>query len=83
VSGQHTAPDPHPGHRPVQHRDGRPPWCRECGLDATGRTPASRLPGQQPPAGTAQLQEQPSTPEAPAPTDTLLGIAPPEEDTTA
>lgn len=21
-------------HRPVQHRDGRPPWCDTCGLDA-------------------------------------------------
>lgn len=21
----------HPGHRPVQHRDGQPPWCDECG----------------------------------------------------
>lgn len=21
----------HPGHRPVQHRDGKPPWCGTCG----------------------------------------------------
>lgn len=21
----------HPGHSPVQNRDGKPPWCRECG----------------------------------------------------
>jgi len=38
----------------VQHRDGRPPWCRECGLDATGRAPASRLPGQRPPTAASQ-----------------------------
>ena len=24
-------------HRPVQHRDMRPPWCRACGRDALGR----------------------------------------------
>lgn len=28
-------------HRPVQHRDGKPPWCRECGLDARGRAQTS------------------------------------------
>lgn len=36
---KHEAPIPCPEHRPVQHRDGRPPWCRACGHDATGREP--------------------------------------------
>lgn len=26
-------------HRPVQHRDGKPPWCPSCGLTADGYTP--------------------------------------------
>lgn len=26
-------------HRPVQHRDGKLPWCRACGLTKTGETP--------------------------------------------
>lgn len=30
-------------HKPVQHRDGKPPWCKECGLDANGNEPVSRL----------------------------------------
>lgn len=25
------APWQHPGHKPVQHRDRKPPWCNECG----------------------------------------------------
>lgn len=25
------APWEHPGHNPVQHRDGKPPWCDGCG----------------------------------------------------
>lgn len=29
----------------VQHRDGKPPWCRKCGRDATGKIPRSRLEG--------------------------------------
>lgn len=27
-------------HVPVQHRDGKPPWCRACGLTADGKIPA-------------------------------------------
>jgi hypothetical protein len=27
-------------HKPVQHRDGRPPWCDICGLDVSLQTPA-------------------------------------------
>lgn len=30
-------------HRPVQRRDGKPPWCHECGLTASGEEPASKL----------------------------------------
>lgn len=30
-------------HRPVQHRDARPPWCNKCGLTAGGLKPAGRL----------------------------------------
>lgn len=26
-------------HKPVQHRDGKPPWCNECGLTADGEEP--------------------------------------------
>lgn len=26
-------------HIPIQHRDGKPPWCRECGLDKFYRVP--------------------------------------------
>ena len=30
-------------HLPVQHRDGRPPWCNACGLTAGGQEPESRF----------------------------------------
>lgn len=30
-------------HRPVQHRDARPPWCNQCGLTADGLKPVGRL----------------------------------------
>lgn len=30
-------------HRPVQHRDGKPAWCRNCGLTADFQEPVSRL----------------------------------------
>jgi hypothetical protein len=30
-------------HRPVQHRDGRNPWCNTCGLDMNRNTPSGRL----------------------------------------
>ncbi|MGX9348141.1 hypothetical protein [Microbacterium sp. KNMS] len=30
-------------HRPVQHRDGKPPWCNSCGLTAAGHQPSSRF----------------------------------------
>lgn len=33
-----------PNHKPIQHRDGKPPWCRECGLTANGTVPKSRIP---------------------------------------
>lgn len=29
-------------HKPVQHRDNKPPWCKQCGLTAGGETPLSR-----------------------------------------
>lgn len=32
-------------HIPVQHRDGRPPWCNECGLTKDYTVPASRFVG--------------------------------------
>ncbi|WP_291053703.1 hypothetical protein [Herbiconiux sp.] len=31
-------------HRPVQHRDGKPPWCNACGLTASHAVPVSRFP---------------------------------------
>ena len=30
-------------HKPVQHRDGKPPWCNRCGLTVGFTTPVSRL----------------------------------------
>lgn len=30
-------------HAPVQHRDGKPPWCNECGLTADFTEPVSRF----------------------------------------
>ena len=30
-------------HFPVQHRDGKPPWCHSCGMTADGCTPVSAL----------------------------------------
>lgn len=30
-------------HKPRQHRDGKPPWCRKCGLTAAGLVPISAL----------------------------------------
>lgn len=34
------APDAH-DHQPVQHRDGKPPWCAACGLTTDGSVPLS------------------------------------------
>lgn len=31
-------------HQPVQHRDGKPPWCRVCGLTESGQIPERRQP---------------------------------------
>lgn len=46
--------DPH-DHKPVQHRDGKPPWCKTCGLDADFRDP-SAIPGTLPqPPGTPDI----------------------------
>lgn len=30
-------------HRPVQHRDAKPPWCKKCGLTAEFTVPTSSL----------------------------------------
>ena len=30
-------------HKPVQHRDGKQPWCNHCGLTGNGNIPKSRL----------------------------------------
>jgi hypothetical protein len=30
-------------HKPVQHRDGKPPWCNHCGLTSDGKPPVSRF----------------------------------------
>jgi hypothetical protein len=30
-------------HNPVQHRDGKPPWCKACGRTADGSEPVSRF----------------------------------------
>ena len=30
-------------HQPIQHRDGKPPWCRACGLTAEFQKPVSTL----------------------------------------
>lgn len=45
VTGEPEGAEPLPehDHRPVQHRDGRAPWCRVCGLDADYNAPASRF----------------------------------------
>lgn len=32
-----------PDHKPRQHRDGKPPWCRECGLTANFEMPIGIL----------------------------------------
>lgn len=38
-----SSPWQHDGHRPVQHRDGKPPWCDACGFDSpTPARPAVR-----------------------------------------
>lgn len=41
--GHELAGDGAHDHRPVQHRDGKPPWCKVCGLTEDGETPASRI----------------------------------------
>lgn len=45
MTGQHDARRADDGHthEPVQHRDGKPPWCPVCGLTSDGRIPESRL----------------------------------------
>lgn len=34
-----NANPPCPDHRPIQHRDAKPPWCPECGLTARWENP--------------------------------------------
>lgn len=29
-------------HKPVQHRDGKEPWCKTCGLNNDGQEPSKR-----------------------------------------
>lgn len=41
--GRHSGPaGPCDAHEPVQHRDGKPPWCRTCGLDRHGQPQTAR-----------------------------------------
>lgn len=35
-------------HAPVQHRDGKPPWCPACGLTADGQEPVSPFSKKEP-----------------------------------
>lgn len=39
----HLPGTPCPEHRPVQHRDGKTPWCSLCGLTKEGLRPVSKL----------------------------------------
>ena len=36
----------HEGHNPVQHRDGKEPWCNECGRTAANTLPMSKFPAE-------------------------------------
>lgn len=40
--------DTHP-HEPVQHRDGKQPWCADCGLTVDGLAPTPRRRTVKPP----------------------------------
>lgn len=40
---EHAVPIGTHNHQPIQHRDGKPPWCPTCGLTAEGTEPVSRL----------------------------------------
>jgi hypothetical protein len=46
MNATHRPSEPPPAcaeHKPVQHRDGKPPWCKRCGLTADFQTPVSRF----------------------------------------
>ena len=47
----------YPDHKPVQHRDGKPPWCKTCGLTAQYTVPVSRFA----PTGDYEQQERERT----------------------
>lgn len=32
-----------PSHQPIQHRDGKEPWCHGCGMTAAGRKVTSKI----------------------------------------
>lgn len=70
--GKHAKPIPCDNHEPRQHRDGRRPWCRNCGLDAAGEVPPSRFPNQQPP------QARPETPYVHAYPNSIITDGPPD-----
>ena len=36
LRGMNSTPPTCTAHNPVQHRDGKPPWCNTCGLTANG-----------------------------------------------
>jgi hypothetical protein len=43
MAGRHADTEPDHDHNPVQHRDGKPPWCKVCGLTADHEVPTSRF----------------------------------------
>ena len=45
-------------HKPTQHRDGKEPWCKACGLTAANQEPTSR----HRPADRAGSPKNPATP---------------------
>ncbi|QDH93149.1 hypothetical protein QDA02_gp16 [Microbacterium phage Margaery] len=59
VTGEPEGAEPLPehDHTPIQHRDGREPWCRTCGLNADYNAPHSRFTSRRE-AREAALREQ-------------------------
>jgi hypothetical protein len=60
---EHVAPHLH---QPAQHRDGKPPWCRSCGLTADFKQPLRRamdLPPLQGPYMPGEIPREPVIPQ--------------------
>lgn len=60
VTAERSSDEPEHEHHPVQHRDGKEPWCGACGMNADGREPRRTMPMPGRPAKLPRPSVEPS-----------------------